>query len=282
MTDINLRYVGILAQGFAIFVAISTLLGRIYYLSYFDSLGIQSTEFRAELTEYSIISPEVTILGIGYSTIVAVYFLFPWHSASIPCPWWAKLLLGAILALLGATPLIDPLIASALQPDLNIMLVAMLFLSKIALMLFGSAIFIAGLSFDRPQDERVMALRRIIMPLFVVMYIGVSIWLMAEFSSTIGRADAQTTLMKAPIAQIEVATSNGNDGSKSNLGELPDDAQNSYFKVVIVGERFAYLLPTTECQSTDEGLYSIPLENIVKIDYISEQINCTEHENPEQ
>lgn len=77
MNDLTIRHIGVFAQSFVIFVAISILFGRVYHSSYFDALGIPAAEFPLGLTEYSVASPEITVLCIGLSVIIGIYFLFP-------------------------------------------------------------------------------------------------------------------------------------------------------------------------------------------------------------
>ena len=49
-------HVGVIVQSFAVFVAISTLLGRIYSLTYFETLGIPTSEISLSVTDYSCLT----------------------------------------------------------------------------------------------------------------------------------------------------------------------------------------------------------------------------------
>ena len=73
MRDDNAGYFGIMAQSFAVFVAISILLGRVYHLTYLETLGIPSSEVRLNVVDYSVLSPDVTILGVGIAIVSAVF-----------------------------------------------------------------------------------------------------------------------------------------------------------------------------------------------------------------
>ena len=188
MDSLNLKYIGILVQSFTIFVAISIFLGRIYSLSYFDALEIPASEIRLNLVEYSVASPEVTIFGIGFSAILAVFFLFPWNSALTPSSWWMRIALGAVIYLLGASPLIFPFLYSVVSPDFDPLIIALLILLRSALLLFGAAVFNSGIFVHAPKAELFRVLRNATTPIIVLLYIGSTLWLMTQFSSAMGRA----------------------------------------------------------------------------------------------
>ena len=270
MSDLNLRYLGILAQSFAIFVAISILLGRVYSLAYFDALDIPVSEIRLALTEYSVASPEVTIFGIGFSAIVAVYFLFPWNSVLTSSAWWMRIVLGALLLLLGMSPWIRLVIYFSDPSDLNIKLLSLLMLLNMALTLFGVAIINSGILGRVTQVEAATALRNAITPLIVALYIGSSLWLMTEFSSTMGRVDAALTLAKAPSATIELSASTENAGQRHSSDKDGADFLGHEFKVVMISEKFVYLRRLADSEPSKEHLYALPIEDVANIVYISD------------
>ena len=77
----NIGQIGILIiQGFAIFVAFSTLLGRIYFREYTIALKIPGSEFRLNAVDYSVISPDVAISGFGVAIFSIVLVIsFKWR-----------------------------------------------------------------------------------------------------------------------------------------------------------------------------------------------------------
>jgi len=267
MNDLTIRYVGVFAQSFAAFVAISILFGRVYHLSYFDALGIPATEFALGLTEYSVASPEVAVFAIGFSTIIGIYFLYPWHSMSVASFRWIGLILGVVLYVSGAAPLIDQFIYVVIRSDLDMMLITVLFLFKPALMFFGLAIVNAVLPLFLFQDERAVLLRRAFMPLFLVLHIGLSVWLLSEFSSTVGRVDALRTSANAPVARVEIASDHA-DGSPDRSDEQNNMLKSGYFGVVMVGEKFVYLRPAPNCKLAEERLHALPVEDVKEIMYV--------------
>ncbi|MYC32543.1 MAG: hypothetical protein F4X64_05135 [Chloroflexi bacterium] len=270
MSDINLRYLGILVQSFAIFVAISILLGRVYSLAYFDALEIPASEIRLALAEYSVASPEVTIYGIGFSAIVAVCFLFPWSSVLTASPWWLRIALGASLFLLGLSPWIYLINYSVSPSDLNTKFISLLMLLNAALTLFGVAIVNSGFLAMVPQAEAAKALRNAITPLIVALYLGSSLWLMTEWASTMGKVDAALTLAGAPSARIELSASSVN----GRQGQGSDDYGASFpshdFKVVMISDKFVYLRRSADSEPSKEHLYALPIEDVASILYISD------------
>lgn len=270
MCDLNLRYLGILAQSFAIFVAISILLGRVYSLSYFDALGIPASEIRLGLTEYSVASPEVTIYGIGFSTIVAVYFLFPWSSVLTSVPWWARVALGAILILLGLSPWLYLINYSVNPSDLNTKFITLLMLLHTALTLFGVAIINSGIQAMVPQVEPARALRKAITPLIVVLYVGSSLWLTTEWASTIGKVDAGLTLAEAASARIELSASSVNGRQQHGSDNYAADFLSRDFKVVMISDKFVYLRRSADSEPSKEHLYALPIEDVASIVYTSD------------
>ena len=84
------------------------------------------------------------------------------------------------------------------------------------------------------------------------------------YASDAGRIDANHILIEAPRARLEFTS--------SSL-ELMDEAcsqesQECYFKVVMIGDRFVYLLPENTGNSSNVGrLYAVPTYDIRMIAY---------------
>ena len=75
MSKRNLGFVLIVFQSFAFFVALSALLGRIYFLTYHEVIGIPTTEISLTAIDYTLISPNVTILGVGTTVFITATLL---------------------------------------------------------------------------------------------------------------------------------------------------------------------------------------------------------------
>lgn len=183
------------------------------------------------------------------------------------------------LFVLGAAPVIDQFIHldMDMRTDPDVMLIAVLFLFKTALMLSGAAIANSMIPLIFGHDERTVALRRAFAPLIVILYVGLSVWLLNEFSSTIGRVDASITLANAPVARIEIASDHA--GSfPGRSGEQDSRLKSGYFGVVAVGERFVYLLPAPNCELAEDGLYALPVEDVKEIVYMPDQGGCENQE----
>ena len=99
----NLGYLLIVLQSFAFFVALSVFLGRIYFITYYDRLGIPSAEVSLNLIDYTVISPNVTILGIGSAALLTVHILITvllYRSAEslFPVTWhYGRIVTGMVL-----------------------------------------------------------------------------------------------------------------------------------------------------------------------------------------
>ena len=77
MNEENLWKTRIVLQSVAIFVAISIFLGRIYFLSFHERLGLPVTDVPINIMDYSIISPNVTLFCFTISIISGIIFMFP-------------------------------------------------------------------------------------------------------------------------------------------------------------------------------------------------------------
>ena len=68
--ELSAGQLGILViQGFTIFVAFSTLLGRIHFREYSSTLRIPESEFQMNVLSYSVSSPDVAISGVGVALV---------------------------------------------------------------------------------------------------------------------------------------------------------------------------------------------------------------------
>ena len=99
MNGLNMGYVGILIQGFAFFVAVSIFLGRIYFLKYFETLGIPASAARQNIIDYSVVSPDVAVLGIGIAIVGAALVLIARRPRQGPN--WNRIVIGILLVAAG-------------------------------------------------------------------------------------------------------------------------------------------------------------------------------------
>lgn len=94
MNNQIIRYVAIIAPVFAFCVALSTLLGRIYFLRHFETLGIPASDVHHNIIDYSVISPGVTIFGVGALIVTAVFVW--WRSqAELKANWRLVVSMGS-------------------------------------------------------------------------------------------------------------------------------------------------------------------------------------------
>ena len=70
MTSSAVRLATIITQSLAIAVAFTVLLGRIFVLSFYEDLGIPVSEAKLSAIDYSIFSPSVAVLGVGFAIII--------------------------------------------------------------------------------------------------------------------------------------------------------------------------------------------------------------------
>ena len=263
-------HVGIIVQSFAVFVAISTLLGRIYSLTYFKTLGIPPSEISLSVTDYSVISPEVTIFGVGFSIIVAILLWSDGLEALAIVPRWARILLGSVCWFGAIFIPIYAVIYLSRQPDLDSVWLTIQMLSALALASFGGAFLSSGFASNAPKNNQEIALRKAVMPLLVILFVGFGVWIASEFSSIMGEVDARITRTTAPQARIALASSSTNDALRYGSAECISNSPSCRFRVVLIGEKFVYLRPL-DAESSEVHLYAVPTGDIASINYLFER-----------
>lgn len=269
MNELTVRYIGIIVQSVAVFAGISTLLGRIYSLTYFDILGIPISDIRLSVADYSVISPDVSIFGVVFSIIVAIPFLFHRQLALPGVSNWGRFWFGSIPLVVGSFLPLYVVLCMSQQSNPNSVLLIVLILVAIALTLFGGAILSFGIAPSPPMNEQAIALLKAATPLLIVMAIGYSVWAAADISSAIASDDARYTLAEAPHATITLDSSES-DGILQNCSSgSSTDSLICRFKVILVGDRFVYLKPIDSVPS-EEPLYALPIGEIVSIVYASD------------
>lgn len=262
-------HVGIIVQSFAVFVALSTLLGRIYSQRYFETLGIPSSEIRLNVTDYAVVSPEVTVFGVGVATILAALLLSATSSALDAVPRWGVFSLGSGLFVLGVILAAYTIGSSSLQPGFNSVTFLIEMLLSLALMTFGAAVLGSLLASFAPETALNSPVWKAVLPLIVLLYIGYSIGASSRFASDVGAVEAYNTLAAAPQAEVQLASSSSDHAVQFDSNECNGDSLRCRFRVILIGDKFVYLRPL-DPESPQERLYAIPIADVGSITYLFE------------
>ena len=294
----------LLVQGFAIFAAFSTLLGRIYFLAYSDTLKIPESEFDLDVLSYSVISPDVVISGFGVAvSSVVIVLSFRWRIN----PSYRWILFAAGIGLLGTvlyTVMRD--LSGDDIPEPGAGAFGIWWLIFIVGWTSGTALIysflVSWFSSDpicttRSQkgsrsartsqgwmNSKLIQEGSRLISLASLFAGGIAtivlLLLMTILQATaVGTADASLQLRDAPLVEI---TANSSDSSSILIDEADNSESASStrkFKLVHVGEKFVYIrLPELSCVCPRElGLlsgepyqYAIPIANIVSITQIAQ------------
>ncbi len=266
--SLSVRHIGIVVQSFAVFVAISTLLGRIHSLTFYKVLGIPTSEIRLNVTDYAVVSPEVTIFGVGFSLTMAVLFWYDGTEGLSVVPRWFRFLLGSICCLGGIFLPLYAVVYSSRQPDLDSVWLTIQMLASVALVSFGVAFLMSGFARNTPRSDKEIAFVKAVMPLMVMLIMGFAVWAASQFSSVMGEVDALRTWVRAPEARIELASSSDQNALGYSSEECNSDSLRCHFAVVLIGDKFIYLRPL-DTESPEERLYAVPVGDITSITYVS-------------
>ena len=274
IAGLDVRHIGILVQTFAIFVAVSTLLGRIHTLAYYEALGIPVSEIRLSVIDYSVVSPESTTFGVGFSIIIAVYFWYDWQQALKTISLLQRIPIGILFLIIG---IIFGWFILVKPPDANLVYLIILLLMSMALGSFGTIMLVSGLAIAFLKNDEQSEPSKAMMPLIVILVMGCSVGLGAQFSSTIGRVEALNTLMTAPVASIEIAPSSVHDPLRYGSEECSSESLGNCYRVILVSDKFVYLRPL-ETETPGERLYALPVEHIAGINYVFEEARMCPNE----
>ena len=266
------------------FLGFSILLGRIYFLSRIDSLGIPESAIRLNVVDYAIISPEVTLFGILLSILAPLSFLltralsaisfYPWRSA--PIIWPILQILLALVFLIFST------IASNSVPlefsegcGCNVWQFLIPFFLPTFLAL-GSAFAINGTSQlhlllngdDNNSKLDTEAFTRVVTGVVLILVLTVSLFMSIHLSDLFGEANGRTTLNGAPQAFIEVKSDERDEilNSSDNCLKV---GERCIFRIILIGDDFIYVRPTP-LNSSHFGstIFSVPKSDILQITYI--------------
>ena len=231
MSGYNIGYIGIFAQSFAAFVGLTVLLGRIYSLSYYETMGIPSSSIRLSIIDYSIVSPDVTVLGVGLVIAITSILFFPPNSffGTTETTKRKRIAIGGVMIVIGAIVLIAMLVAVAIFHNTILNLpkgaIGMLWAASFISCMLGAVILGAATNTvshggevgseavensatlgvtEKLQDlHRQLNLNRLLLFLSTVAIITLASYLLLMFSAALGQYDAQRSVISAPIAQIE-------------------------------------------------------------------------------
>ena len=274
--------VGIVIQSFAIFVALSTMLGRIYFLRYMDVLGVPHTDVRLNVTEYALLSPDVTIFGIGIALIFPAMFLFRRQLEAVEMllpksKFWMGLsaLMWAVASTSIGMPFAAPYV-SILPGVHGLVLVLLLVLGMYVVPTFLSRAF-PGTDGDNEERQSEEIAERIQQLQFfqgkrygLTALLGfIIVFIIVWNTSVVAGSNALAQLQTAPIAKVEFDPPieyESNDVSTvgCNVREMCKD-----FRVVLMGEEFIYLFPNScsTCTEVETELYAVRVDDVVALSF---------------
>ena len=275
----NLRIVSILFQGSVAFVGLSIFLGRTYFITYFDTLGIPTTDVSHNVTEYSIIAATVPLISILVVSMPVIAFLAfePMQDKKASLP---KIVFGAAVATLaGLAILLFPHSPGAtgwarqLPEFLNFF--------GLGFVPLGVAQALNGLSFQTAENHRgwkaALSIGTPALTTGVVILLTVILVLFAAFNLTqLGaEAAARKALMEAPRAHVELKQS-----AQSLINDIegcPSEAGECVYKVILIGDHFVYLVserqesPSESDSSVLQTRYAVPASDISYFTYLPEK-----------
>jgi len=294
----NVGQIGILIiQGFAIFAAFSALLGRIYFREYANTLRIPESEFHLNAVDYSVISPDVAISGIGVA-VFSIALVLSFKLRVEPAARWPILILGAVSLVTCFLIALQDLSNNEI-PEPGAGAFGIWWLLLLSGWALGTALVISvGISWvsdSTTVDERPRSVGRptrrpnarlpgdwvrvvAVACLAALGATAISLLLLAGLlqATIVGGMNAAITLREAPLVKVEfnspstidiLRESNLDDGKELRLPDL---------KLVHVGDKFVYLRrPEHSCICPADAKvvpgqpiqYAVPAGDIVTITY---------------
>ena len=277
MTSPNAGYLAVVLQVFAVFVAISILLGRIYSLAYLKALGIPTTEVRLNAVDYSVISPDVAVLAAGLALLLTG-FVWGQRFATLSNNWrWSRIRLGGGLSV--ASLVLSEAVHRLLSGTEHLQIyfgsggIGLLVLLPLAMSLIGGAVLADGFPNKRASAVSTaedMARRRSIRDAKPLIYVALGIYILflaMTQSTRIAQLDANNTLLVAPEATIEFVSDRPGH-SWTEFAGCQLDSLGCTAHVVLVSDRFIYLRPDNSVVPEEEQrLFSVPIEAVTTITY---------------
>lgn len=281
MTSRYLRYVGLIIQSSAIFVALSTLLGRIYFLEYFTELGIPHSESHMNLLDYAVIAPDVTIVGIGVSLVYPTVVMWSW-TIRIPAELQSLTLNLALVLLLLS--IILPVANSDLMPGVQS------YLSRLGIYGLWKSLLVtvsvtagvamgAGLTAgvgdasDSGKGKLLGSVRRnsrvfrLILPM---VYIAIAIYValtVINSAVTLAERDARYAVQNTPSVTLELSEVNVSESLRMAIQSSCVEHVPCKFRVLHIGEKFMYLKPQ-KAEDQEKLMYAVPLGDVSAVTYM--------------
>ena len=267
LSNLNVKHIGIVVQSFTVFVAISTLMGRVYSLAYHETLGIPKAEISLTVLDYAVVSPEVTVFGVAFSLIVAAFLWSHWQGALEHFPRGPKILAGLLIMVLGICPLVLAIAIASHQTDLDLIYFTVMTLITVVFWFSGAVVLSSGVFPDIERTDQKFALSNVVNPLLAILIVVVGVWNTSRYSMIIGEVEARIDQTAAPQARIVLASTSTDDALRHVLEECDVDPGGCYFKVILTGDRFVYL-QSIESESSEESLYAIPTGDIASMTFL--------------
>ena len=279
----NLRYFGLIIQSSAIFVALSTLLGRIYFIEYFTELGIPHSELHMNIMDYAVIAPDVTIVGIGVSLIYPVVVMWS-ATVRIPAELQSQTLKLAIVLLLLTVllPLANTDLIPSVQSYLSRLGIYGLWKSLLVTISVTTGIVMgagltsaAGGASSTGEGKLLGSVRRnsrILRLVLPMVYIAIAIYVghtIITSAVTLAERDARGALQDAPIARLELSGVDVSETLQESMSANCVGHVSCNFRVLLIGEKFIYLTPQ-EAEHQGKFMYAVPLGDVSSVTYLQD------------
>ena len=288
MLSSKLNMLPLVSTSLVVLVWVSLLLGRIYYQSYIETLGLPRSESQLPLMDYALISANVTTLGVGLFVSVAIVIVVALSVRISRKKNWGPSIAYAFVSI-GFVVL--PAIAMKFVPrefilDLTeplfpaIILVLHFLLVLMSLLLYVFAILSTPTSdgssvqrsvFGKPVPEDLPRIMWRAFAIFLAAFLIVMVFIFCViYARAFGVTDAENVLQNAKVAYVVFENSDYNERLCDATGD------NCKLKVPLIGDRLIYLLEldVKVCDdapgSKPPRLHAIPLEDVRIISYIDD------------
>ena len=279
--DGSFRVLSVIVQSFVAFVGLSILLGRIYFLTYFETLGIPTSEVSLNVTDYSIISEYVPLICITVALIPPIIFLgFPPFQNQTQKRTNAVWALALILMCLAA---LIVWLAQFVPEELPAATKISVVISLISILLapLGSALILSsGLTkelFAGSESKGgwwgalsagLPALVTGALIAFAVLFVLLHTNHVVE---ALAKSDARKALIEAPRAYVGLTPS-----AQSNFPDVEEcsTSDKCVYRVILIGDHFVYLVDDAQENtniSESSSLptrYAVPLADLSHFTYL--------------
>ena len=284
MNNPNIGYVAVLAPVFAFCLALLTVLGRIYFLKLFETLGIPASDVHLSAIDYSVISPDVTTMGIGICILLPVLV---WGMLLFePSPKYRQMWIGGGLSLFVVGAILGAFSLMGTLPEFVHGVPGIWSVGAIAIPLTGFLVMVSGISSKstdtKPSDaantdDPTSTAKRVQKGGFVLTlgFIVALIWIFSVGSyesSKIAKQDAERLLEEPPQATITFTSPDGHDFLHSDSEDREGESAKTNVGLILISDKFVYLRLIDKEEQTEEQrrappLYAIPIRDISRITY---------------